>query len=558
MKLIECVPNISEGRDRTIIDAVTAEVEATDGAMLLDVDPGEATNRTVITMVGPPDSVAEAAFRVIARAAELIDMSRHSGAHARMGATDVCPFVPMQGATMADCVELAQRVGARVGNELAIPIYLYGDAAARPERRRLPDIRQGEYEALAEKLKDPAFAPDFGPAEFNSAAGATAVGAREFLVAWNVNLNTRDRKLANKVAARLRETGTIKRDSRGKFVRGEDGKVLRDPGRFTELQAGGWYIDEYERAQISFNIMNHRVAPIHQVFDASREEADKFGVRVTGSELVGLIPLEAILDAGDHYLTLQGKSTGVPERERVHAAALSLGLGELSPFDPAENVIEYKYRGAPSGLKSMRLTAFADELSSDSPAPGGGSVAALCGSLSASLSAMVAALTWSKKGMEQNRPAMKRFGDQGQRLKDLFMNDVDADTEAFNEVLAAMRLPKKTETEQQARLEAIEAANQEATRVPLGVLERAVEALELALEVSGEGNPASVSDAGVAGACALAAAEGAALNVRINLPSLTDTAAADEIRDAQKKSLARARELAADVSAKVDEVLDAS
>jgi glutamate formiminotransferase/formiminotetrahydrofolate cyclodeaminase len=432
MKLIECVPNFSEGRDRAVIDAITGEISDTDGAVLLDVDPGAATNRTVVTFAGPPDAAVEAAFRAIRKAAELIDMSKHSGEHARMGATDVCPFVPMQGATMEDCVELAERLGQRVGEELGIPVYLYGHAARKPERTRLPDIRQGEYEALSEKLKDPAFAPDFGRASFNERSGATAIGAREFLIAWNLNLNTRQRKLANKVAAELRETGKPRRSEQGKFVRDADGKVQRVPGRFTELQGGGWYIEEYGRAQISFNLMNYKVTGIHQVFDAACEEAAKVGVRITGSELVGLIPLEAILAAGDHYLARQGQTTGVTEAERVHAAVLSLGLAELAPFDPLEKIIEYRYRGAPQGLKAMSLTAFADELSSDSPAPGGGSVAALCGSLSAALSSMVAALTWSKKGMEESRPAMQEIGVRAQALKDWFVDAVDLDTEAFN------------------------------------------------------------------------------------------------------------------------------
>lgn len=556
MKLIECVPNFSEGRDRSIIDAITAEIRETEGAALLDVDPGAATNRTVVTLAGPPDAVAEAAFRAIARAAELIDMSRHEGAHARMGATDVCPFVPMQGATMEDCIEVARRVARRVGEELAIPTYLYGAAAARPERVRLPDIRQGEYEALEEKLKTADFAPDFGSATFNARSGATAVGAREFLIAWNVNLNTRERKLGNKIAAELRETGKLKRDEKGKIVRGPDGKALRVPGKFTELQGGGWYIDEYARAQISFNLMNYKVTGLHEVFDACRTEAARVGVRVTGSELVGLVPLEAVLAAGDHYLALQGRTTGVPESERIHAAVLSLGLAELGPFDPVENLIEYKYRGAPKGLKSMRLTEFADELSSDSPAPGGGSVAALCGSLSAALSSMVASLTWSKKGMESTRPEMKEIGEAGQRLKDWFMDAVDRDTEAFNDVIAARRLPRKSEEDRRARERAIELANQSATRVPLAVLEKAVEALDLADRVAERGNPNSVSDAGVAGACALAAAEGAALNVRINLPSLTDEKAAAEIRRALENELDRARRRAEDVRKTVDGVLD--
>jgi glutamate formiminotransferase/formiminotetrahydrofolate cyclodeaminase len=556
MKLIECVPNISEGRDRAIIDAVTAEVSDTEGAVLLDVDPGVATNRTVITFAGEPDAVVEAAFRLIRKAAELIDMSKHQGEHARMGATDVCPFVPMQGATMEDCIELCKRLGKRVGEELGIPAYLYGKAATRPERVRLPDIRQGEYEALPEKLKDPGFAPDFGEAKFNARSGATAIGTREFLIAWNLNLNTRERKLANKIAAELRETGKIKRDANNKFVRDENGKVVRVPGRFTHLQGGGWYIEEYGRAQISFNIMDHNITKIHDVFDACCEEAEKVGVRVTGSELVGLIPLDAVLAAGDHYLAKQGRTTGVPEAERIHAAILSMGLAELAPFDPADKIIEYRYRGAPTGLKAMRLYEFADELSSDSPAPGGGSVAALCGSLSASLSAMVAALTWSKKGMQDRRPAMREVGEKGQALKDWFTVAVDADTEAFNAVIAARRLPKKTDEEKAARNTAIELANQEATRVPLRVLERSVEALDLAAEVAGKGNPASVSDAGVAGACALAAAEGAALNVRINLPGLTDEKVAGEISSQMAGLLEQAREKTARVLQIVDGVLE--
>jgi glutamate formiminotransferase/formiminotetrahydrofolate cyclodeaminase len=556
MKLIECVPNFSEGQDRAVIDTITEVISDTPGAMLLDVDPGAATNRTVVTFAGPPDAVLEAAYRAIAQAAESIDMSRHSGEHARMGATDVCPFVPMQGATMEDCVELARLLAQRVGEELGIPVYLYGSAASRPERRRLPDIRQGEYEALPEKLKDPSFAPDFGPAKFNARSGATAIGAREFLIAWNINLNTRERKLANKIAAELRETGKPKRDAQRKFVRDADGKVLRVPGRFTELQGGGWYIEEYGRAQISFNLMNYKVTSIHDVFDACREEAAKVGVRVTGSELVGLIPLEALLAAGDHYLTKQGRTIGVPEAERIHAAVLSLGLAELGPFDPREKIIEYKYLGAPTGLQAMRLFEFVEELSSDSPAPGGGSVAALCGALSAALSSMVAALTWSKKDMEDVRPAMREIGARSQELADWFVRAVDRDTEAFNAVIAARRLPRKTEDEKHARLEAIELANQAATRVPLEVLERTVSALESSGRVARDGNPASVSDAGVAGACALAAAEGAALNVRINLPSITDTEVAAEIDAARKELLARAHLLAAEVRRAVDDVLD--
>ena len=555
MKLIECVPNFSEGRDHGVIDAITREISATPGAALLDVDPGATTNRTVVTLAGPPEAVEEAAFRGIARAAELIDMTQHSGEHARMGATDVCPFVPMQGATMQDCIESARRLGRRVGEELGIPTYLYGHAAARPDRRRLPDIRKGGYEALAEKLKDPGFAPDFGQATFNARSGATAVGARPFLIAWNVNLNTRERKLANTIAAELRETGKPRRGPDRKFVRDADGKILRVPGRFTELQGGGWYIEEYGRVQISFNLMDFHVTSLHEVFDGCREEAAKIGVRVTGSELVGLLPLDAILAAGDHYLTQQGRTTGVPLAERIHTAVMSLGLDDLTPFDADEKIIENRYRGKVRGLVAMPVHEFADELSSDSPAPGGGSVAALCGSLSAALTSMVAALTWSKKGLQDRRPRMKELGHSSQTLKDWFVVAVDADTEAFNAVLAARRLPKKTEDERAARDAAIERANQGATQVPLDVLGRSVEALELALGVAQEGLPASASDAGVAGACALAAAEGAALNVRINLPSIADRAVAGKLAQRQETLLKQARDLAAAIRDAVEEVL---
>jgi len=553
VKLIECVPNFSEGRDRSIVDAIAAEISGTQGAVLLDVDPGRATNRTVVTLAGPPEAVEEAAFRAIRRAAELIDMARHRGEHPRMGATDVCPFVPMRGATMEDCVAIAERLGRRVGDELGIPVFLYGEAARRPDRRRLPDIRKGEYEALPAKLADPDFAPDFGPARFHAKSGATAIGAREFLIAWNLNLDTRDRKLASRIAAELRETGKLARDAGGVVVRGADGEAVRTPGRFRELQGGAWYIEEYGRAQLTFNVMNFRVTPLHDVFDAAIEEAARRGVRVTGSEIVGLAPLEAILAAGDHYLTKQGRTTGVPERERVHAAVVSLGLGELAPFDPQQKIVEYRHRGRLRGLRAMQLADFADELSSDSPAPGGGSVAALCGALSAALSSMVAALTWSKKGMEPARPAMRERGERAQALKDWFLESVDRDSEAFHTVLAARRLPK----DDPGRARAIESSNQLATRVPLEVLDQAVEAAELALAAAREGNPASVSDAGVAGACALAAAEGAALNVRINLPSVTDAKVAYDLALEMDRSLKRAREIAAAVREAVDAVLAA-
>jgi glutamate formiminotransferase/formiminotetrahydrofolate cyclodeaminase len=555
MKLIECVPNFSEGRDRAVIDAISAEIAGTPGAMLLDVDPGAATNRTVVTFIGPPEAVEEAAFRAIRKAAALIDMRRHGGEHPRIGATDVCPFVPVQGATMEDCVAIARALGARVGSELGIPVYLYEAAATRPERRSLADIRKGEYEALPEKLKDPSFAPDFGAATFNATAGATVIGAREFLIAYNVNLNTRDRKLANAIAQEIREAGKPRRGPDGKILKDEAGKTIQTPGRFKECRAVGWYIEEFGRAQISINLTNYRRTPLHDVFDACCEEASRLGLRVTGSELVGLIPREALLAGGDHFLSKQGKTTGVPESERVHAAVLSLGLGELGPFDPRQKVIEYRYAGEAKGLVARSVSAFADELSSDSPAPGGGSVAALCGALSAALSAMVAALTWSKAGMESSRPAMKAAGDAAQTLKDWFLDAVDRDTQAFNAVIAAGRLPKKTPHEIAMRTEALERANEGAMKVPLDVLEASLRALELAHVAARDGNPSSVSDAGVAAACALAAAEGAALNVRINAPAIADRALAEAYLARQRGALASARALAATVHKVVESAL---
>ncbi len=549
MSLIECVPNFSEGRDRSVIDAIAAEIAGTEGAALLDVDSGAATHRTVITFAGPPDAVVEAAFRAIRCATERIDMTRHQGAHPRMGATDVCPFIPMQGATLEDCVDLSRQLGRRVGAELGIPVYLYGAAAARPERRLLPDIRKGEYEALEDKLARPEWAPDFGPARFVPKSGATAIGAREFLIAWNINLNSRDQRLAARVAAELRESGKLRRDAKGQPVTGADGTRERAPGRFRELQAGGWYIEEYGRAQLTCNLTDPKVTSLHAVFDACREEAARLGLRVTGSELVGLVPLEALLAAGDHYLRAQGRTTGVPESERLHAAILSLGLSELAPFDPQQKILEYRYRGVPAGLSSRGLPAFLDELSLDSPTPGGGSVAALCGALAAALAAMVAALSFSKKGFEAARPAMEELGRQAQSIKDAFLEDVDRDASSFDAVLSARRLPKATPAESAERDRAIEEASQGAVRVPIRVLSRAVQTLELALRAGREGLPEAASDAGVAGACGLAAAEGAALNVRINLPLLTDRGVANAFEREAHELLERARTIAEQVRA---------
>ncbi len=546
MKLIECVPNFSEGRDRAVIDAITGEITAVEGAALLDVDAGAATNRTVVTFVGSPEAVEEAAFRAIAKAAELIDMTKHTGEHPRMGATDVCPFVPVEGATMDDCIEIARRLGERVGGELGIPVYLY-EHAAMDGRRSLTEVRSGEYEGLAARDD----APDFGPS-FNASAGATALGARQFLIAYNINLNTTDRRLAHQVASAVRTLGTATRDENGKIIKNEQGKTVFAPGRFAEVKGVGWYIDEYDRAQVSLNLTDSSVSPMHEVFEACREEATSRGMRVTGSELVGLVPLEAMLAAGDHFLTAQGRTTAIPETDRIRAAVMSLGLEEISEFDPAAKIVEYRFRGAPEGLVTNTVTGFVDVLSKDSPAPGGGSVAALVAALSAALSSMVASLTFAKQGMEETKPSMEAAGRDAQALKDWFLAAVDRDTDAFNGVLTAIRMPRKTEEDLAARDAAMAVANLGATMVPLEVLEHAVEALDLALITARNGNPNSVTDAGVGAACALAAAEGASLNVRINLDSLDiDTSDIVERHDA---ALAGARELGAAVA----EVVEAS
>lgn len=536
MRIVECVPNFSEGRDREKIQVIVREIETTPGIKLLDVDPGEATNRTVVTFIGSPEGVKEAAFKAIKKAAELIDMSQHKGAHPRIGATDVCPFVPVSGVTMEDCVRLANELGKRVGEELGIPVYLYEEAARKPERRNLASIRAGEYEGLADKLKDPNWKPDYGLAVFNPRAGATVIGAREFLIAYNINLNTRDRKIAQEIASHLRESGRPKKDKKGNIVYDSKGQPVKVPGKFKAVKAVGWYIDEYGIAQISINFTNYKITPPHVVFDEACRLAEKLGVRVTGSELVGLIPLEALLMAGRYYLEKQGKSPGLPEKELVRIAVRSLGLSDIVPFEPAKKIIEYQFPPDEKSLIHLSLLEFADELSMDSPAPGGGSAAALCGSLSAALSSMVANLTVGKKGYEQSFESLKTVAVRAQKLKDELLQSVDQDTRAFNRVMEAFRLPKATEEQAREREEAIEQANKEATLVPLSVLEKSVELAELATEAAIQGNRNSVSDAGVAGLTARCCGLGAYYNVRINLPGIKDDAF-------KKKTLDRAEKL---------------
>jgi glutamate formiminotransferase/formiminotetrahydrofolate cyclodeaminase len=553
--IVECVPNFSEGRNREKIGAITSVIETVPGAVLLDVDPGADTNRTVVTLVGEPDAVVEAAFRAIEEASRVIDMREHTGAHARMGATDVCPFVPVRGLTMDDCAELARKLGARVGDELGIPVYLYERAATDPERRNLANVRTGEYEGLAARVGNPRWTPDFGPHEFNARAGATAIGAREFLIAYNVNLNTRSKKLAHDIALDIRERGRRRRDASGKAVRDSDGKFETVPGQLKECKAVGWYIPEYGAAQISINLTNYHVTPVHAAFDAIMQGATDRGLRVTGSELVGLIPLEAIREAGIHYLRKQGLTAGVPERELIHVAVKSLGLEELGPFDPHEKIIEYRLRRE-NALVDLTVSDFADELSSDSPAPGGGSVASLMGNLSGALSAMVASLTVGKKGYEPAWEAMKDLGREAQQIKDAFRDDIDRDTDSFNQLMAAMRMKKATPEEIAARDHAVAEATKLAIEVPLGVLSRSVRTCELAEQVAEHGNRNSLSDAGVAALAACACAEGAYYNVLINLADLDEPEWAENALETAGEALTRVREIADRVRTAVEGKLE--
>jgi len=522
MKLVECVPNFSEGRDLEKIKTITKEIETTPQVTLLDVDPGESTNRTVVTFIGTPEGVKEAAFRAIKKAAEVLDMTKHKGAHSRIGATDVCPFVPVSGVTMEDCIQIAHEVSKRVASELDIPVYLYEEAAQKHERKNLANIRVGEYEGLPEKLQNPEWAPDYGKPAFNPRAGATVIGAREFLIAYNINLNTRDRRLAHHIALNLREKGRAKRDKDGKIIRDEKGKAIKIPGKFKDVKAVGWYIEDYGIAQISINFTNYKVSPPHLVFDETIKQAEALGLRVTGSELVGLIPKEAMLMAGRYYLDKQGKSPGVPDEELIAIAVKSLGLEDVSPFDPQKKIIEYQFREVEDSLLDKNLREFVNELSVDSPAPGGGSTAALCGALSSALSSMVSNLTVGKKDYEDVQDEVKKWAITAQELKDEFLRIVDLDTLAFNKVMDAFRMKKKTDEQKKEREAAVQEATKEATLVPFSVLEMSLKALELARYVALHGNKNSVSDAGVAGLTAQTAAEGAYYNVIINLPNIQD------------------------------------
>jgi len=518
--LIECVPNFSEGRNLDVIRQVTARIESVEGATLLHVDPGKATNRTVVTFAGPPDAVVEAAFQAIAAAAQLIDMRRHTGEHPRMGATDVCPLIPVSGISMAETAEHARRLAERVGRELGIPVYLYEAAQPDPTKKNLSVIRAGEYEGLPTKLADAAWRPDFGPAAFNPKSGATVIGARDFLVAFNVNLNTTSTRRANAVAFDVRESGRPLRESdplTGGIVTDAAGNPVMIPGSLKAVKAIGWYIEEYGIAQVSMNLTDLRVTSLHAAFDEVCRRAEARGLRVTGSELVGLIPKAALLDAGRYFLRKQRRSVGVSEPELLRIAVKSLGLDDLGPFNPEERIIEYRLQDpAAHRLAGLSLGEFLDEAASESVAPGGGSVAAAVGALGAALGTMVANLSAHKRGWDDRWEEFSRWAEQGQRIKDELLRLVDEDTLAFTRVMAALGMPKGTEGEKAARAEALEAANLGALEVPWHVMRISHSALDLLHAMAEEGNPASASDAGVGVLCVRAAVRGAWLNVRTN------------------------------------------
>ncbi len=526
-KLIECVPNFSEGRDLDIIRQITAAIESVDGVSLLDVDPGASTNRTVVTFVGSPKAAVEAAFRGIQKAAELIDMRQHKGAHPRMGATDVCPFVPISNISWEEAIACANELGKRVGDELNIPVYLYEKAAKDKSRSNLAIIRAGEYEGFFDKIKDPAWKPDFGPSVFNEKTGATAIGARAFLIAYNVNLNTKAVRRAMSVAFDVRENGRIKTEDgtpSGKPVLDQSGEPVRIPGMLKHVKAIGWYVEEYGIAQVSMNLTNIEETPLHAAFDACNESASKRGLRVTGSEIVGMLPKKCLVDAGKYFLRKQKCSEGASEEELIDIAIRSMGLNELKPFDPKEKIIEFKMDSATSkkSLLNMNLRQFCNETLSDSPAPGGGSVAALMGALGVSLGGMVANLSAGKRGWDDKLDYFSDWAVKAQQLKDELLVLVDEDTAAFNKLMDAFALPKDSAEEKAARAAAIQLATKGAAEIPLKVMETASKSYQLLSEMAEKGNPASVSDVGVGLLAVRACVEGAAMNVRINLTSLKD------------------------------------
>jgi glutamate formiminotransferase/formiminotetrahydrofolate cyclodeaminase len=534
-RIIECVPNFSEGRDMGIIKQITDVIESVEGVKLLDVDPGKDTNRTVVTFVGSPEAVSEAAFQAVEKASELIDMSKHHGQHPRMGATDVCPFVPVSGITMEETVVFARKLAERIGNDLAIPVYCYENAAFIEERRNLAVCRSGEYEGLGKKLSDPAWKPDFGPSVFNERSGATAVGARDFLVAFNVNLNTTSTRRANSIAFDVRENG--------RKIKSDDGKEISVPGTLKSVKAIGWFIEEYGIAQISMNLTNISVTPVHTAFDEVCRKADDRGVRVTGSELVGLIPLKSLLDAGRYFLEKQHRSAGVSDAELIKIAIRSMGLNDIHPFNPEEKIIEFVMaEKIKPKLIDKSLKAFMDETASESPAPGGGSVSAYLGALGAALGTMVANLSSHKRGWDDRWKEFSDRAEKGKEIQNNLLNLVDEDTEAFNKIMEAFALPKKSEEEQKIRNSAVQAATKNAAQVPLRVMETAYSGFVLLSEMAENGNPNSVTDAGVGVLALRSCIKGACLNVRVNASGLDDKSFADEIVFKAKEIEKRAEE----------------
>ena len=531
-QLIECVPNFSEGRDLAIIKQITDIVERVKGISLLNVDPGYATNRTVVTFVGEPEQVLEAAFLAIKRASEIIDMRHHKGEHPRFGATDVCPFVPISGITMNETVEYAHRLAKRVGEELSIPVYCYEFAAFEEKRKSLANCRAGEYEGLSEKLKSAEWQPDFGPSMFNERSGACAIGARNFLIAYNINLNTTSVRLANSIAFDVREAGRIKRDGdpvTGKIVKDENGEPVRIPGTLKKVRAIGWYIKEYGIAQISMNLTDVATTPVHRAFDEICERARDRGIRVTGSELIGIIPLQSLLDTGKYFLRKQHRSVGIPDREILKIAIKSLGLDELTPFDPQKRIIEYLLEEKRDLLIRDSLTDFVEKTASESPAPGGGSVAAYVGALGIALGTMVANLSAYKRGWDMRWHEFSDWAEQGKIQYETLLKLVDQDTEAFNRIMEAFQMPKETPSEVLTRKRVIQAATLNAIQIPFQVMQTAFQSMEVIEIMAETGNPNSITDAGVGALCAATAVSGAYLNVLVNASGFDDKKSIQEL-----------------------------
>tara|TARA_B100000579_G_scaffold336006_1_gene286798 strand:- start:1044 stop:2714 length:1671 start_codon:yes stop_codon:yes gene_type:complete len=520
MKLIECVPNISEGRNQEVIDKITDTIKTVPGVHLLDVDPGSDTNRTVITFIGEPNNVIDAAYKLIKKASELIDMSNHKGEHARMGATDVCPLIPINNVSIKECIEYSNKLAEKVGNKLNIPIFMYEHSAKYEERKNLANIRKGEYEGMFKKIKTKEWKPDYGPSENNFKSGSTAIGVREFLIAYNINLNTFDKKIATDIALDIREAGRAKRDVNGNILRDSSGKMIKKPGKLKYCKAVGWFIDEYNQAQVSINLTNYKKTSIYKTFEEVRSQARKRGVRVTGSEIVGLIPLESLLECGKYYLKKQKRSTGIPQREILNIAIQSLGLSDISDFIIDEKVIEYKIPNQKKSLLNLSTEEFINKTSLGTPTPGGGSISALAGAFGMALSSMVASLSFQKKGLEKYREEFILIGEECQEYKDKMIELVELDTIAYDKVISAIRLPKKTESDIKKREAQIEKSTITAAEVPLEILSLSIKCLNRIIRLSEIGNPNSITDVGVALYLIYSAAKGASMNVIINANDL--------------------------------------